>query len=53
MSVSYRKIKLNNKGYGKQIEVMKNIPRNRLHNALLTLNYVNTNELGTTAAERH
>ncbi|KAL6030444.1 hypothetical protein STEG23_025180 [Scotinomys teguina] len=28
-------------------------PRNRLHNALLTLNFLNANEKGTTAAERH
>ena len=27
-------------------------PRNRLHNALLTLNFLNANEKGTTAAER-
>ena len=26
---------------------------NRLHNALLTLNFLNANEKGTTAAERH
>ena len=32
---------------------MKNAPRNRLHNALLTLNFLNANEKGTTAAERH
>ena len=30
-----------------------NTPRNRLHNALLTLNFLNANEKGTTAAERH
>ena len=28
-------------------------PRDRLHNALLTLNFLNANEEGTTAAERH
>ncbi|KAL6084245.1 hypothetical protein STEG23_037991, partial [Scotinomys teguina] len=28
-------------------------PRNRLHNALLTLNFLNANEKRTTAAERH
>ncbi|KAL6038422.1 hypothetical protein STEG23_016128, partial [Scotinomys teguina] len=28
-------------------------PRNRLHNALLTFNFLNANEKGTTAAERH
>ena len=32
---------------------MENTPRNRLHNALLTLNFLNDNERGTTAAERH
>ena len=32
---------------------MENTPRNRSHNALLTLNFLNTNEKGTTAAERH
>ena len=32
---------------------MQSIPRNRLHNALLTLNFLNANEKGTTAAERH
>ena len=32
---------------------MKNTPRNRLHNALLTLDFLNVNEKGTTAAERH
>ena len=32
---------------------VENTPRNRLHNALLTLNFLNTNEKGTTAAERH
>ena len=32
---------------------MENGPRNRLHNALLTLNFLKTNEKGTTAAERH
>ena len=32
---------------------MKDTPRNRLHNALLTLNFLNANEKGTTAAERH
>ena len=32
---------------------MENSPRNRLHNALLTLNFLNANEKGTTAAERH
>ena len=31
----------------------KDTPRNRLHNALLTLNFLNANEKGTTAAERH
>ena len=30
----------------------ENTPRNRLHNALLTLNFLNANEKGTTAAER-
>ena len=28
-------------------------PKDRLNNALLTLNFLNTNEEGTTAAERH
>ena len=28
-------------------------PRDKLHNALLTLNFLNANEEGTTAAERH
>ena len=28
-------------------------PRNRLHNALLTLNFPNANEKGTTASERY
>ena len=32
---------------------MENTPRNRLHNASLTLNFLNTNEKGTMAAERH
>ena len=32
---------------------MESTPRNRLHNALLTLNFLNTNEKETTAAERH
>ena len=32
---------------------MKNTPRNRLHNALLTLNFFNANEKRTKAAERH
>ena len=32
---------------------VENAPRNRLHNALLTLNFLNANEKGTTAAERH
>ena len=31
---------------------MENTPRNRLHNALLTLNFLNANEKGATAAER-
>ena len=34
-------------------KVMINTSRNRLHNALLTLNFLNANEKGTTAAERH
>ena len=28
-------------------------PRNRLHNALLSLKFLNANEKGTTAVERH
>ena len=32
---------------------MENALRNRLDNALLTLNYFNANEKGTTTAERH
>ena len=32
---------------------VENIPRNRLHNALLTLNFLNANEKRTTATERH
>ena len=32
---------------------MENTPRNSLHNDLLTLNFLNANENGTTAAERH
>ena len=32
---------------------VENTPRNRLHNALLTLNFLKANEKGTTAAERH
>ena len=32
---------------------VRNAPRNRLHNVLLTLNFLNANEKGTTAAERH
>ena len=32
---------------------MINTPRNRLHNALLTLNFLNANEKGTTAVEKH
>ena len=32
---------------------MENTHRNRLHNAFLTLNFLNANEKGTTAAERH
>ena len=31
---------------------MENTPRNRLHSALLTLNFLNTSEKGTTATER-
>ena len=31
----------------------KDTPRNRLHNALLTLSFLNANEKVTTAAERH
>ena len=34
-------------------EEVGNAPRNRLHNGLLTLNLLNANEKGTTAAERH
>ena len=37
----------------KQKGVIKPPPRNRLHNALLTLNFLNANEKGTTAVERH
>ena len=33
--------------------VVENAPRNKLHNALLTLNFLNRNEKGTTAAKRH
>ena len=32
---------------------MENTPGNTLHNALLILNFLNTNKKGTTAAERH
>ena len=32
---------------------MENTHRNRFHNALLTLNFLNANEKGTTASERH
>ena len=32
---------------------MENTLRNRLHNALLTLNFLNANEKGTTVTERH
>ena len=32
---------------------VENTPRNKLHNALLTLNFLNANEKGTIAAERH
>ena len=32
---------------------VENAPRNRLHNALLTLNFLDANEKGTIAAERH
>ena len=32
---------------------VENTSRNRLHNALLTLNFLNANEKGTIAAERH
>ena len=32
---------------------VENTPRNRLHNALLTFNFLNFNKKGTTAAERH
>ncbi|CAO2626045.1 Gag-Pro-Pol polyprotein [Lemmus lemmus] len=32
---------------------MENIPRNRLHSVVLTLDFLNANEKGTTAAERH
>ena len=35
----------------KQKGVIKT-PRNRLHNALLTLNFLNANEKGTTALEK-
>ena len=31
----------------------ENTPRKRWHNALLTLNFLNANEKGTMAAERH
>ena len=34
-------------------ERVENNPRNRLHNAILTLNFLNTNEKETTATERH
>ena len=34
-------------------KVMENSPRNRLHNALLTLNVLNAKEKRTTAEERH
>ena len=46
MGVSY-------KGCVKQTERDEKYPRNRLYNALLTLNFLNANEKGTTAAERH
>ncbi|CAO2640481.1 Gag-Pro-Pol polyprotein [Lemmus lemmus] len=32
---------------------VENAPRNRLHNALLTLNFLNANEKGTIVAERY
>ena len=32
---------------------VENDPKNRLHNTLLTLNFLNANEKGTTAAERY
>ena len=32
---------------------VENAPRNRLYNTLLTLNFLNANEKGTTATERH
>ena len=32
---------------------MINIPRNILHNTLLTLKFLNANEKGATAGERH
>ena len=32
---------------------VENAPRYRLHNALLALNFLNTNGKGTNAAERH
>ena len=32
---------------------IENTPRHRLHNALLTWNFLNANEKGTTVAERH
>ena len=50
---NYRKIKLNYKEYVTQTKMDKKTSRNRLHNALLTLNFLNANEKRTTAAERH
>ena len=32
---------------------MENTPQNRLHNALLSLNFLNANKKGTKTAERH
>ena len=36
-----------------KLKGMMNTPRNQLHNALLILNFLNANERGTTAVERH
>ena len=53
MSGSYRKIKLNYKSYVKQTKSGGKYLQKWLHNALVTLNFLNANKKGTKVAERH
>ena len=52
-SDSYIKIKPKYKGHIKKHKRIENTLRIRLHNALLTLNFLNTTEKKTNAAVRH